>query len=1036
METFTTKTSRNAGWPIIFLAALFVFLVFESDIEASGPPILPTYAWILRDDATGGDCASVASWDPTTKTCTLTEDLNSQDAGGFLLADDGITLDGDGHTISGIAGSSTETGVSTATYGFYSPSQFANQVTIRNLRVINFSRGIEFNTSNSRLTGNDIGNNIWTGVNITASDSEVDNNNIHDNRVGMSVALNRVNVHDNAMQNNQYGLILTILAQLPAGQAVVKANTMMANQRNFAIDGAGTSSGGLDISGNVVQPPPEALDNIIDTTNLADGKPIFYLHDLSGSIIDASPASSVYCFNCNRVRIYGLTASHNQYAVSLFNTRDSLIEDISATATDRAISLLSSTGNTIRNSTIADSAWAGISLSFSDNNRVAANTLLVGTIDTGIQLINNSNSNIVQANSISGSNFNSGIAIGSSSNNLVQGNQISDLADGITIGSSSANIVRNNEISYSTSCGINLLGALDSHIYNNIFSLNATQICRGIYPGTDSGNIFSLPLPVGGNWWDSFNTPAQGCNDINGEQICDSPYSFTFAADSLPWVAPGLWPDTIPPIVTAIAPNGESHLPLTSISVDYADVGSSVNAAAVTVTLDGQALAGCTATATSVSCPLTLTVAGDHTIGGFIYDNAGNVTAIEGSFQAVRDYYYSWYDGIGGSQWLFAYATSMTSANISLSLAGNTMTTVDIPGSFLSNSFTSSFPGLRGGPVKLKVLNGETQRVASSERILWAGKGFEEIQATPEDRLSDHYYWPWYDQQTPGYRDWVVIANPDSLFPLMADVTIGGDVKWSGLIAPGATAVSNFPDVMGGPVEVHAWREGGDWATEADRRPVIASQRVLTNDGTSLNELPGIAANDLSETYQWTWYDNVGGSDWMMMANPGQDDVHASISVAGQQVWSEAIAAGSVATECLPGLRGGPVELSADGKLVATQRVLWGPSLDEAPGRLPEAVTPGYHEYTWSWYDQNTPGVTDWVLIYNPDPVNVLYVGLDVGSHTQLWHGEIPPLGIATPTIPGELGGPLKLGGSGPMLASQRVLWNGYFNEVAPFRQP
>jgi len=46
----------------------------------------------ISDDATGGDCSSIGTWDAGTKTCTLSGDLSE----GIVIGSNSITLDGNG----------------------------------------------------------------------------------------------------------------------------------------------------------------------------------------------------------------------------------------------------------------------------------------------------------------------------------------------------------------------------------------------------------------------------------------------------------------------------------------------------------------------------------------------------------------------------------------------------------------------------------------------------------------------------------------------------------------------------------------------------------------------------------------------------------------------------------------------------------------------------------------------------------------------------------------------------------------------------
>ena len=51
----------------------------------------------IADNATGGDCATIGTWDVPTKTCTLTQDVFET----IQIDSNGVTLDGNGYTITG-----------------------------------------------------------------------------------------------------------------------------------------------------------------------------------------------------------------------------------------------------------------------------------------------------------------------------------------------------------------------------------------------------------------------------------------------------------------------------------------------------------------------------------------------------------------------------------------------------------------------------------------------------------------------------------------------------------------------------------------------------------------------------------------------------------------------------------------------------------------------------------------------------------------------------------------------------------------------
>jgi len=97
----------------------------------------------------------------------------------------------------------------------------------------------------------------------------------------------------------------------------------------------------------------------------------------------------------------------------------------------------------------------------------------------------------------------------------------------------------------------------------------------------------------------------------------------------------GAVPDSAPPLVTGVQPSGTVQGDSTTIVVNYMDAGSGINTSSVSVTLDGNPLAGCTVTAAQASCPVTSLTAGSHTIGGSVADNDGNTAPISGGFTVV-----------------------------------------------------------------------------------------------------------------------------------------------------------------------------------------------------------------------------------------------------------------------------------------------------------------------------------------------------------------------------------------------------------------
>jgi hypothetical protein len=76
----------------------------------------------------------------------------------------------------------------------------------------------------------------------------------------------------------------------------------------------------------------------------------------------------------------------------------------------------------------------------------------------------------------------------------------------------------------------------------------------------------------------------------------------------------------------------------------------------------------------------------------------------------------------------------------------------------------------------------------------------------------------------------------------------------------------------------------------------------------------------------------------------------------------------------------------------------------------------------------------NWIMVANPGDQPVDYQ-ITIGGIVQPadlgGSGTIPAHGRATPIFPGTMDGPVEVTATGgDVMVSQRVLWNGHFNEV------
>ncbi len=263
------------------------------------------------------------------------------------------------------------------------------------------------------------------GILVRSSVNTIRNNTARDN-YGLGIYLVKADGNlliNNTAYNNDFGIGLN-----HSGDNLLKNNTMYDNKGNFLF-GYG--------------------HNDIDTSNTANGKPIFFLDNESDKVIDSpSNAGCVFCIGCRNITIRDLTLSDCFAGVYLDNTTGSRVE----------------------------------------NNTLFANTLGISLIDSG--------------------------------NNTLTGNRLRDNVYGIYLKTASINnTLTGNNVThndYGIFVNVDEIPGQSNVIYNNILQDNKRSNAFSRGPARwDNGFL--------GNFYSDFSRPVDGCNDEDGDGICDSP---------------------------------------------------------------------------------------------------------------------------------------------------------------------------------------------------------------------------------------------------------------------------------------------------------------------------------------------------------------------------------------------------------------------------------------------------------------------------------------------------------------------------------
>lgn len=290
--------------------------------------------------------------------------------------------------------------------------------------------------------------------------------------------------------------------------------------------------------------------------------------------------TGIYLNNSNGHLIYdNIIQNNRENGIKLNKSDDNInISYNTITANDNGIYFYSSDGNNIYNNIIQHNKANGVFLnrtcdenyivnnncSYNNHSGIYVNdysdysTILQNQIyrnnDSGIKTENCSLCIIANQNTIR-KNTNYGVMI-VGSNNLIQNNIItSNLKDGMYCSADGNNTIAKNTIGYNSFAGIRFYNSTNdnistneifdnnqhgiyldfftirNYIYNNYFhdnTINAVDksLNRNIWNTTKhAGTNIVGGAFLCGNYWDTFDTPAEGATDNNSDGIADKPYT-------------------------------------------------------------------------------------------------------------------------------------------------------------------------------------------------------------------------------------------------------------------------------------------------------------------------------------------------------------------------------------------------------------------------------------------------------------------------------------------------------------------------------
>ncbi|MCL6105821.1 MAG: right-handed parallel beta-helix repeat-containing protein [Actinobacteria bacterium] len=505
---------------VFALLAVLILALMSGGGPAAASAAYTAYSHQITINSTGDECSSVGTWDQSSQSCTLNTDITDTTV---WIVSSGVTLNGNSHLVNW--GSDVHFGVIIGDY--------TSGVTVENLSASGFLGSDSPTTSNQNIH--------WAGADSAIFEKSTSSTNTFTN--------------DSAI-NSDAGFFLW-----------GPNNTLSGNNvSNNGINCTKGSCGGIQL--------------------LGDGNTV------SGNTVDsdAGPYGGIIVQSSGNT-ISGNTVDSNTSGISLYGNNNAAENNTANNNGGRGI-FATGSGDTISGNTASSNGWAGIS-SVGDslnNSTISGNTVhdngQNGSGNSGISLYGSSGDTI----SNNDTSYNGGmgpnglysewelpgIYLASVSDSTISGNVSNSNGysgmgggDGIFLqansafgnGSCASDIIKNNTFDSNTliygsgihvygcsyltiagnTIGSNYLGlnlgnnTYNSQVYHNNFIDNATQA-----NGSTSSDVFSLPAPVGGNYWSDFSP---GCNDADHDGFCDSPdYNYSAGAgnpeDDLPLTQP------------------------------------------------------------------------------------------------------------------------------------------------------------------------------------------------------------------------------------------------------------------------------------------------------------------------------------------------------------------------------------------------------------------------------------------------------------------------------------------------------------------
>jgi hypothetical protein len=285
---------------------------------------------------------------------------------------------------------------------------------------------------------------------------------------------------------------------------------------------------------------------------------------------------------------------------------------------------------------------------------------------------------------------------------------------------------------------------------------------------------------------------------------------------------------------------------------------------------------------------------------------------------ASKDIYYTWYDfaspGVTSDRIYLTNPSASSTATAQIYIGGSLEGAVTLnPG----ESKYEEFLGVIDGPVHIT-----SDIPIYSTQLVIGWSDFDEIVGTPSWYVSKEHYFTWYDLAGASIDNIHIINLGASTATI--NIWIAGILKTSTPITlpSGEQTYVNYPGVVGGPVHI------------VSDQPIRVTQRIVGWGG--FKEVFSVPAELLASAYYFTWYDWASPPvtwDALHFMNPSATQTaHITIWIGGANMGTATLPPGQAGYATFQSTINGPVLITSDIPIMATQRILGWSSFEETIG--------------------------------------------------------------------------------------------------------